>query len=65
MILGLVLGDVECFVRAFGGTIGAQTPSFLSFPYVCPEPVLAKCSFLYINGSNIFAFSKPSSNALI
>jgi len=23
---------------------------FLSFPYVCPEPVLAKCSFLYING---------------
>jgi hypothetical protein len=25
--------------------------SFLSFPYVCPEPVLVKCSFLYINGS--------------
>jgi hypothetical protein len=26
--------------------------SFLEwFPYVCPEPVLAKCSFLYINGS--------------
>jgi hypothetical protein len=23
---------------------------FLSFPYVCPEPVLAKCSYLYING---------------
>jgi hypothetical protein len=23
---------------------------FLSFPYVCPEPVLAKSSFLYING---------------
>ena len=23
----------------------------LSFPYVCPEPVLAKSSFLYINGS--------------
>jgi hypothetical protein len=22
-----------------------------SFPYVCPEPVLVKCSFLYINGS--------------
>ena len=21
------------------------------FPYVCPEPVLAKCSFVYINGS--------------
>jgi hypothetical protein len=24
---------------------------FLSFPYVCPEPVLVKRSFLYINGS--------------
>jgi hypothetical protein len=24
---------------------------FLSFPYVCPEPVLVKCSFSYINGS--------------
>jgi hypothetical protein len=24
---------------------------FWSFPYVCPEPVLVKCSFLYINGS--------------
>jgi hypothetical protein len=24
---------------------------FLSFPHVCPEPVLAKCSFLYRNGS--------------
>jgi hypothetical protein len=23
----------------------------LSFPYVCPEPVLVKCSFLYVNGS--------------
>ena len=20
---------------------------FLSFPYVCPEPVLVKCSFIY------------------
>ena len=25
--------------------------SFLSFPYVCPEPVLVKRSLLYINGS--------------
>jgi hypothetical protein len=22
--------------------------SFLNFPYVCPEPVLVKCSFIYI-----------------
>ena len=27
-----------------------QNGLFLSFPYVCPEPVLVKCSFLYING---------------
>jgi hypothetical protein len=24
---------------------------FLSFPYVCPEPVLVKYSFIYTNGS--------------
>ena len=24
---------------------------FLSFAYVCLEPVLVKCSFIYINGS--------------
>jgi hypothetical protein len=24
---------------------------FWSFPYVCPEPVLVKCSFFYIDGS--------------
>ena len=29
---------------------------FLSFPYVCPEPVLVKCSFLYINGSKSGVF---------
>jgi hypothetical protein len=29
----------------------------LSFPYVCPEPVLAKCSFLYINGSTMPFFA--------
>ena len=27
--------------------------SFLSFPYVCPEPVLAKSSFLYQNGAKM------------
>jgi hypothetical protein len=26
-------------------------PFFEWFPYVCPEPVLVKCSVLYINGS--------------
>ena len=31
--------------------------SFLSFPYVCPEPVLVKSSFLYINGSKSAVFS--------
>jgi hypothetical protein len=30
---------------------------FLSFPYVCPEPVLVKCSFLYINGAKMPFFA--------
>jgi hypothetical protein len=30
-----------------------KTASFECFPYVCPEPVLAKCSFLYIDGSKM------------
>jgi hypothetical protein len=33
-----------------------QRSPFLSFPYVCPEPVLVKCSFLYINGSKSGVF---------
>ena len=36
-----------------------KTASFLSFPCVCPEPVLAKCSFLYINGSKMPFFAGP------
>jgi hypothetical protein len=30
---------------------------FECFPYVCPEPVLAKCSFLYTNGSKMPFFA--------
>ena len=30
--------------------------SLMSFPYVCPEPVLVKRSFLYINGSKSGVF---------
>jgi hypothetical protein len=26
-------------------------PLLFEFPYVCPEPVLVTCSFIYINGS--------------
>ena len=26
---------------------------FLNFPYVCPEPVMVKCSFLYIHTNDI------------
>jgi hypothetical protein len=29
---------------------------FECFPYVCPEPVLVKCSFLYINGAKSGVF---------
>jgi hypothetical protein len=32
----------------------------LSFPYVCPEPVLVKCSFLYINGAKSGVFRTQS-----
>jgi hypothetical protein len=34
-----------------GKALNENCRLFLSFPYVCPEPVLVKCSFLYINGS--------------
>jgi hypothetical protein len=30
---------------------------FECFPYVCPEPVLAKCSFLNINGAKMPFFA--------
>ena len=40
------------------GTGGGAIP-FLSFPYVCPEPVLIKCSFLYINGAKRPFFAIP------
>jgi hypothetical protein len=33
---------------------------FLSFPYVCPEPVLAKCSFLYIKWLTNAVFRRRS-----
>jgi hypothetical protein len=30
---------------------GRKRHSFVGFPYVCPEPVLVKSSFLYLNGA--------------
>jgi hypothetical protein len=41
-----------------------KTASFLEFPYVCPEPVLAKCSFLYINGSKMPFSAQSGGTAL-
>ena len=39
-----------------------KTPSFFErFPYVCPEPVLAKRSHLYISGSKSSESGEPSS----
>jgi hypothetical protein len=37
------------------GSVGffEKTALFLSFPYVCPEPVLVKRLFLYMNGYKI------------
>jgi hypothetical protein len=38
----------------FRFTAVRKTASFFEcFPYVCPEPVLVKCSFLYINGGKM------------
>jgi hypothetical protein len=44
------------------GSARKETLPFLSFPYVCPEPVLVKRSFLYINGFKSPFFS-PSGSA--
>ena len=38
-----------------GYAAGSKRPLFLNFSYVCPEPVLAKRSFLYINGFKTFS----------
>jgi hypothetical protein len=47
-------------------------PSFLSFPYVCPEPVLVKSSFLSKNGAKkgvlctgTFVELQPCSNGVL
>jgi hypothetical protein len=38
-------------------------PFLVSFPYVCPEPVLVKCSFSYIYGSKRpFLLSSPEAS---
>jgi hypothetical protein len=37
-------------------TMPAENGTFLSFPYVCPEPVLVKQCILYINGSKMAVF---------
>jgi hypothetical protein len=42
--------------RADGVHTCKKAVCFLRFPYVCPEPVLAKYSFLYVNG-----FKRPFS----
>eukprot|EP01046_Picozoa_sp_COSAG06_P050357 COSAG06_NODE_7958_length_2322_cov_105.541610_3_plen_136_part_00 len=42
--------------RASSPPLPVRKRSFLSFPYVCPEPVSAKCSFLYINGAKSGVF---------
>ena len=45
----------EHWVR-FPCCVCTKRHSFLSFPYVCPEPVWVKCSFLYINGAKSGVF---------
>ena len=56
-----VYGTVQSALCSHGtnhSTIaGEKRHLFFSFPYVCPEPVLAKSSFLYINGSKMPFFA--------
>jgi hypothetical protein len=53
---GLLLGPQE--EAAAAGGDGAKNGIFFEcFPYVCPEPVLAKSSFSYINGSKMPCFA--------
>ena len=42
---------LSCRWSSRGGRAPAKHACVLSFPYVCPEPVLVKRSFLYINGA--------------
>jgi hypothetical protein len=39
--------------------------SFLNFSYVCPEPVLVKCSVLYINGAKSGVFRTERKGSLV
>jgi hypothetical protein len=49
----VVAGGLQC-----DSQVRKTVSLFWSFPYVCPEPVLAKCSFLYINGSKMPFFAE-------
>ena len=46
-----VASDKHDHSGAHGVLFARKRHSFLSFPYVCPEPVLVKSSFLCIDGS--------------
>jgi hypothetical protein len=53
-----------CAPRARGESLRrGKTHLFLSFPCVCPEPVLVNCSFVYINGSKRDRFDSPGSGS--
>jgi hypothetical protein len=50
-------GEQDSIDRALENLRKTQALFFECFPYVCPEPVLVKCSFLhYINGSKSGVF---------
>ena len=46
----------EDHVSSLAHALPGKTALFLSFPYVCPEPVLVKECILYINGSKSAVF---------
>ena len=52
----LLLGKV-CVLALEQIALDVGTALFLSFPCVCPEPVLVKCSFLYRKWLNKTVFT--------
>ena len=66
---GPAVPEVRVEDNAAAGRSGQQDlcvkrHSFLNFSYVCPEPVLVKCSVLYTNGSKRGVFA-PSGCAAV
>jgi hypothetical protein len=59
-----VSGEIDAQL-AFGGFLRTTPLFFLNFSYVCPEPVLVKRSFIYINGSKRAVFAPREGDQIV